>query len=97
MGNGDRVSDGTESEYRNADIRIEDCTFGCQAGTLEMLALFNVQRIQVVGCDFNNQTGGPAIGLYQNVSVVKIRGCTFEEISGQAIYYSLSTNYISVI
>ena len=62
-----------------------------------MLALFNVQRIQVVGCDFNNQTGGPAIGLYQNVSVVKIRGCTFEEISGQAIYYSLSTNYISVI
>ena len=90
------VANGADSVYRNFDVRIKDCFFDTQAGTLEMLLLFNAQRVQVTGCDFNNQIGGPGLGIYQNCDSIKIHRCTFRSIAGPALYYSLSTNNITI-
>jgi hypothetical protein len=92
------VTDRSDSAFRNQDIMIENVVFDAHDGTLEQLLLMNSQRVQVLGCSFSGTTGGgPAIGLFQNLLFTGIQRCTFRNLSGAAIYYSLSCDHTSIM
>ncbi|MEA9985653.1 right-handed parallel beta-helix repeat-containing protein [Subtercola sp. RTI3] len=92
------VTSTSDSQLRNFDIKFRDCIFDCITSTLEQLLFLNASRVSVKSCKFLNQTisNGPGIGFYQNVNLASVDDCDFVNCVGPAIYYSLSTNYVSI-
>lgn len=95
---------GNEPSASTTDIAdglvVDECLFDTHSGIYEMLLVYNTNNVDISRSSFKNKTGtagaAPVIGLWQKINYANIRNCTFQDLASSAIYYSYTTNHISV-
>jgi polygalacturonase len=85
---------GADTVIRNTNVNIQNCTFKTSSSTYEQFLIYNSQDINVQSCRFETGASAIGVGIYQNVERIVIDGCFFSLNKG--IYYSLSTNNITI-
>lgn len=84
----------------NTDFIVEDSVFDTHNGILEMLLIFNTNRVDINRSLFTNKTGSagsaPTLGFWQKINDARVRNSRFENLVGYAIYYGFTANHILV-
>lgn len=79
---------------------VDECLFDTHNGIYEMLLVYDTNYVDINRSIFKNKSGtagaAPVIGFWQKVNYANVRNCTFQDLSSSAIYYSYTTNHLSV-
>lgn len=90
------VSNGATETFLNDSNTFIDCVFDTNAGSLEMLLVFNSTNTRIVRPNFLNKTNGPGLGLWQKCFNTHIVDPVFNAAGGGtgALYFNLSCENI---
>lgn len=88
------VQNGADTVIRNTNVNIHNCSFKTSSSTYEQVLIFNSQDVSIHSCRFETGASAIGVGIYQNVDQIIINDCFFSLNKG--IYYSLSTNNITI-
>lgn len=87
----------TSSTIVNSNLILEDITTSNALSTYEHILIYNSQDITIRDSVFNGSTNDHGVGIYQCVENITVENNRFTGFTTYPLYYSLSTNRISII